>query len=830
MKVVLFVCFLFDLREIVSKKGVSVLKKKYFLTIIIAFVCIISLLGESVAYAIGNGSIVVSDDVVLKKIEPYLLENLDSFDGDIPVWLWMEDIDHEEVAQRVYERTGLCENNLAVVNEQLSAELATDIADFEEVDSEKQLEIKEEFQEYINKTKTSRKIEAECVNRFLRELRTVQEEMLTEKNRAIFNTLNLHEESLILTDTQAPVYIVYVSKEDINRLAKNPKVTGIYYYDMNDFFEPEGNTIPEVMAASSVNTVHNNIGLSGSGVNVGVIDEGKVEPCNEIDSSRITYVTPSSNNFSAHSTNVARIAAGTEGVAPTANIYSASVFNDYSVIAAISNMSTAGVQVANFSMGRYRGLKEYTVFEIYIDYIVRNKRFSFVTAAGNNHGTITEPGLAYNIITAGGFFNQGTTDKSDDVMYEFSNYNHLNGCVKPDFVADQSYVGGTGTSYAAPFVTGTIALLYELRPTLVIQPEAVKAILMASCHRKVTPSSGDPVENIYDGITNHQGAGAIDPYKAIAIAGSGDYGVRYLQSTAIYDTIRFSQPQYGATGLNVCLAWSVENISSTQAGDPIDLNLCLDQGDIVAGSSQYENSSTESVYVVPSSQSEYAIQVERFTPTGSTIRYAYAFSVSRNRYQYTEPFEGAYYLKNKATGRYLNLTANGDTSTITFSGSPEQKWLLTDGKISTMSLAGHELSIGATLSGNYKKASVTTSGTDVTLISNTTTESDATGTITFYNLTTNYALGAYNSLGAWHPYSASNESQQWYLESVAYQKGDVNLNGSISTSDALAVLQYSNQSVTPTNIQAYFADVNGDDIISSVDALMIMQIANGILD
>ena len=212
MKVVLFVCFLFDLREIVSKKGVSVLKKKYFLTIIIAFVCIISLLGESVAYAIGNGSIVVSDDVVLKKIEPYLLENLDSFDGDIPVWLWMEDIDHEEVAQRVYERTGLCENNLAVVNEQLSAELATDIADFEEVDSEKQLEIKEEFQEYINKTKTSRKIEAECVNRFLRELRTVQEEMLTEKNRAIFNTLNLHEESLILTDTQATVYIVYVRK------------------------------------------------------------------------------------------------------------------------------------------------------------------------------------------------------------------------------------------------------------------------------------------------------------------------------------------------------------------------------------------------------------------------------------------------------------------------------------------------------------------------------------------------------------------------------------------------------------------------------------------
>lgn len=764
------------------------------------------------------------------KVQPGLMEKVQNLSGKIPVWLWMEDIDHNEVAQQVYENTGLREENLEVINESITNELATSVVNMENEDAITREKIKTDFQAYLNRTEPARRIEAYRVETYLNELRAVQNNMIRVKNESIFSELGLSEDDIIISETQAPVYIVNVDKNDIPRLAKHPKIKAIYYYK-NETVVPEGNSILEVINGSTISRIRNDVGLTGNGVKIGVIDEAKVQPTSDLASSRITYVDPSRNYYSSHSTAVARISAGTNGVAPSAQIYSASG----DLITAITNLSDEGVSVANYSMGASR-TESYTAMEIYVDYIVRQKRFALVKSAGNSHGVITSPGLAYNVITVGGFFNQGTTDQSDDTMYSGSNYDNLSGCFKPDVVADQSDVDGTGTSYAAPFVTGTIALLYQLRPTLATQPEAVKAILMASCHRKAKPSGNDPIESMSTGLTAHQGAGVIDPYKAIAIAGSGHYGIRTLASSDDQETIRFNQPSYGATGLNVSLAWSAENPSSTVAGAKINLNLRLLRNNTQLKSSIKSTSSTEMVYVTPSSSNtNYTIQVDRSSATGTPVRYAYAFSLSRSRYQFTGITEGVYYLKNKATGLYLTMN-NGTVTQAAFSNSSSQRWLLSDGRIAAVTTANNRLSIGATISGNYKRAITNTSYGASVINQMNSTNYERDGSYSFVNGSTSTALGIYNQSSAsgasvaWSPYTSTNEYQKWYIEPVAYQRGDVNFSGSFASNDAQMVLEYSVGSRTFSDLQKFLADANGDGDIDSNDSLIINQIISGVID
>ena len=796
----------------------------------IVLLSVFTVFNTPTVYGITNLS---DDDHWETKVDTYILENMQKLDDTIPVWLWMEDIDHDTVAEKVYENTGLRENNLDVINEPVSDQLAMGIATIEDATASVKNKVKAEFQKYLNKTEPSRRIEAQRVDTYLQELRSVQNDMYRQKNALVFAELGLSNDSIIKSELQAPVYIVYVNKNDIRRLANHPKVTAIYYY-VDEVMVPEGNTIPEVMSGSTISRIRNELDLTGKGVKLGIIDSGKVMPCDEVAASRITYVEPSSSYYSDHSTFVAKVSAGTNGVAPDASIYSSFAGN---LINSITNLSTAGVCVANLSQGYGGRTSAYTELEIYVDYIVSQKKFLIVKSAGNNHGTITSPGLAYNVITVGGFFNQGTAAQEDDVMYEWSNYNNMTGCFKPDFVADQSCTsdGGTGTSYAAPFVTGVIALLYQLRPSLACQPESVKAILMASCHRKVNPSGSDPVESITTGLTEHQGAGAIDPYKAIAIAGSRHYGTRILDSSVSDERIRFIQPTYGASGLNVSLTWSVVPPDLGTPAPETDLNLRLLNSGVTMKASRQTTSSSEMVYVTPSSVStDYSINIQRNSETETPVRYAYAFSLSKERYQFTGITEGVYCLKNKATGLYLALK-EGNVTQTRFTNTSPLRWVLTDGNVSAVTTANNRLAIGSALDGNYKKA-ITNSSSGANIIFQVNRiEKEYDDTITICDLSTQRALTVYENSttvgasAAWIPLSMSNDYCDWYLEPVAYQRGDVNFNGTFESEDAQLVLKYSVGQVTLSDLQVYLGDVNGDGAVNTADALMIDQIISGVI-
>ena len=171
-----------------------------------------------------------------------------------------------------------------------------------------------------------------------------------------------------------------------------------------------------------------------------------------------------------------------------------------------------------------------------------------VTAAGNlgrnaqraiQYGGITAPGNAPWVLTVGASSHNGTANRNDDSMAAFSSRgpSFIDYAAKPDLVAPgvgiesladatstlfathpaarlwgtldtatQPYLSLSGTSMAAPVVTGTVALMMQANPALT--PNLVKAILQYTAEHK----------SRYDDLT--QGAGFLNARGAVQLAKS----------------------------------------------------------------------------------------------------------------------------------------------------------------------------------------------------------------------------------------------------------------------------------------------------------------------
>ena len=169
-----------------------------------------------------------------------------------------------------------------------------------------------------------------------------------------------------------------------------------------------------------------------------------------------------------------------------------------------------------------------------------------VAAAGNNgrgpdgrtrRGGVTAPGNAPSVLTVGASSHTGTIERDDDTIASFSSRgpSAIDYGAKPDLVAPGvgieslsdfestlystrskyllpgtvataylPYLSLSGTSMAAPVVTGTVALMFQANPSLT--PNAVKAILQYTAER----------HRGYDPLT--EGAGFLNALGAVQLA------------------------------------------------------------------------------------------------------------------------------------------------------------------------------------------------------------------------------------------------------------------------------------------------------------------------
>jgi serine protease AprX len=265
-----------------------------------------------------------------------------------------------------------------------------------------------------------------------------------------------------------------------------------------------------------------------------------------------------------HGTHVAGIIAGSgydsngarQGIAPGANLVVLKVLDGdgfgyiSNVIAAIDyvveHRAQFNIRVINLSVAA-------GVYESYTSdpLTLAAKRavaagVVVVTAAGNlgrngeqqvQYGGITAPGNAPWVLTVGASSHNGTINRADDTMAAFSSRgpSYIDYTAKPDLVAPgvgiesladassllfathpnarlwgtvdtatQPYLSLTGTSMAAPVVTGTVALMIQANPSLT--PNLVKAILQYTAEHK----------SHYNDLT--QGAGFLNARGAVQVA------------------------------------------------------------------------------------------------------------------------------------------------------------------------------------------------------------------------------------------------------------------------------------------------------------------------
>ncbi len=265
-----------------------------------------------------------------------------------------------------------------------------------------------------------------------------------------------------------------------------------------------------------------------------------------------------------HGTHVAGTIAGNgtdsygekAGVAPNAQIVSLKVLNATgtgtisNIIAALNwvlaNRQTYNIRVVNLSVGA-RVTESYWTDPLTLAAKAVVERGVVVVGASGNfgknalgqlqYGGITAPGNAPWVLTVGASSTNGTLTRGDDTLAGFSSTGptYIDFAAKPDLVAPGTgtvslavpgstlyltklayLVGGStfsltkpyltlsGTSMAAPVVSGTVALMMQANPSLT--PNLVKAILQYTAQKY--PG--------YNGL--QEGAGFLNTYGAVKLA------------------------------------------------------------------------------------------------------------------------------------------------------------------------------------------------------------------------------------------------------------------------------------------------------------------------
>jgi serine protease AprX len=269
-----------------------------------------------------------------------------------------------------------------------------------------------------------------------------------------------------------------------------------------------------------------------------------------------------------HGTFVAGIAAGRlagiAGASPNAKIVSIDVMDDQGmartsdVIAAadwiLANKAQYGIKVANFSL--HSSVANSFMYDP-LDKAVERLWFNGVTvvAASGNYGSTSGPsGVPFApgndpfVITVGAADIGNWLSVSDDFMAPWSAYGYtLDGFAKPDLAAPGRYMVGpvpptatlyserpdhvvdpgymelSGTSFAAPVVSGIASLILGKYPNL--SPDQVKGALMRGALRlpKAVPLSA--------------GAGEVNAVRALALASNPPAANRALMKFVATDPL-----------------------------------------------------------------------------------------------------------------------------------------------------------------------------------------------------------------------------------------------------------------------------------------------------
>lgn len=317
-------------------------------------------------------------------------------------------------------------------------------------------------------------------------------------------------------------------------------------------------------------------------------------------------------------------------------IYSADGTGDSGAPASWNAAINNGIDFGNCSW--WNGSKGQIVYlDRYFDYTIRNFGVMMFKSTGNqgNSSTpyTTTPGNGYNSTNSGSYNDDNDTRWANDEMASYSSYwDPAEGHEKPELASPGDdvdttgtstyYNGFGGTSSASPLTCGVATLVATREPALRGQPEAVKAILMASAWHNI---EGDDVLSEYDG------AGGVHALAADRVARDGNFHTATLTASDFANANNAYEVQFGAARENevrLCGLWfSTANSSYSTDVLNMDLDLVvLDPAGNVVATSANGNNSFEILKFTPPVSGVYTARLVSQRFDGTSEPFALAWS------------------------------------------------------------------------------------------------------------------------------------------------------------------------------------------------------------
>jgi hypothetical protein len=298
------------------------------------------------------------------------------------------------------------------------------------------------------------------------------------------------------------------------------------------------------------------------------------------------YILPSTtinyNTNIAHGTAVALTAAGNtdNGIGKSAIGFNSQLHLRKMGYNELLNASYAGVKVVNASWNSGCSFSSYA--QTIIDEIYENG--TFIVAAAGNGGTcggasnLVYPAALNHVFAVSSVCptnnheatpgNAATTfQHNDSVDLCAPGYNVLLS------IASGNYLTGNGTSFSAPYVSGTVALMLAVNPCLTL--EQIEQILKVSAF---------PLDSLNPSYSGKLGAGRLDVGAAVQLADSFNLKLSAIQSYKCNDgSQQISVSIIGST-IPFSISWntgdSTASLSTVQAGieytaTVIDSNGCI---------------------------------------------------------------------------------------------------------------------------------------------------------------------------------------------------------------------------------------------------------------
>lgn len=855
---------------------------KKMLSLLIAVVIIIMSVISPTAIIAPEDSISAEVQWIYK-IDDALVEKMSKVsDTDlIPVWVWMTDIDMEQLDKDIEARTGISQQKLDIARAEIGYDVSTMSTNVENLNST-DAHVQNAVSTYLEATKAQREKIANDTEVYLATKKAFASQRYTTENTTKIRQIGVSNDRIDFQSELTPSFVAYLTKDEIIETAKSSNVVEMGYFSEYDEANPveeptqtevleveedlplesteepieEQTEAPTELPTLDVSTLHTGIkqaiqhdlalekyDVTGNGVKVLHIDSDYIR--SDKDNS---HLIPNSNNIynlingeTYEITDVDNIpllslpdengkngshanfcVSYLQAFAENVIIYSVPNLNEYTKlqqynINPLNDVEHAiiylDVDLISSSSSEGRLVYESNFSAKWYDAIVSMYNVPVIASAGNGR-TVYQypiaPANGYNSIAVGVYYSRNNS-MVDDYVYTTSTTDQTRVTYKPDLVvAMDSYADKFGaTSAGAPTVAAIVAMMMELEPMLVGQPEVIKAILMASCHEKAQRSQADITagvaqELMTDGLTPKQGAGKVNVLRALNIVKYGTYGYGNINQTQNFTTAKrfsinsqvFGDATLGPS-MNVSVAWLRSNTKASNINDDhdsitlgayCDLDLKIqytEDGVSKEKSSTVDNASKQLVYF-PTTELDTQYSLKIYWGDNSTNnvtkKYGYAYSIGA----FDKVLDKVEVNGITGVGRTLTASAYTADTLPVQDGTVTYRWHKSDDGESWQLISGETSStyeITDTVLNKYIRCVVT------------------------QNYLNNYRI--INVLSD---------------KVVLY--GDVDNDGVVSILDVSLINSYLANYVVLTDSQMLVADVDLDDVVSVMDVTLIQNYIN----